>query len=287
VIAHLLRNGGLEDDLLLSFHKKGLFENRSLLTMKDAELRQREMIEVERSVIDAHLRTRELFIRDYERYMNPPPDTAYSLEYAHYLLGNVRGKRILDFGCGAGENTVTLALRGADTVGIDVSPELIALAKSRCDLHDVNADLRIGSCHDTGFPDQSFDTVFAISILHHLDLEVSLREIARLLKPNGFCILQEPIRDSRFAKLARRMFPSTAPDISPFERPFETRELLGVGARIKMKLSDVRKFRLPHIPILGDHKWAWKVDRWLLAHLLVGHWASVMVWKATFDSPLR
>lgn len=246
-----------------------------------ADLKQRELIEAERSVVDAQSRSEDLFVRDCQRYMNPPADAAYSLEYAYYLLGDVRGKRVLDFGCGAGENTALLALRGADTVAIDLSPELIALAEKRCSLHGVNADLRLASCHETGLPGHSFDFVFGIAILHHLDLAASLKEIARLLRPGGFGIFQEPIRDSRLAKLARRMFPKTAPDISPFERPFETRELF--GAPVKMKISDVRKFRLPHIPILGDRKWAVSMDRWLIARLPVAHYASVMVWKARFD----
>lgn len=248
------------------------------------DLKQRELIEAERSAVDAQLCTEDLFIRDCQRYMNPPANTAYSLEYAYYLLGDVRGKHVLDFGCGTGENTVLLALRGADTVAIDLSPELIALAEKRCGLHGVKADLRVVSAHDTGLPDHSFDVVFGIAILHHLDLAVSLKEVERLLKPDGFGIFQEPIRDSRLAKLARRMFPATAPDISPFERPFETRELF--GAPVKMTMSDVRKFRLPHIIVLGVHKWTLRMDRWLLAHLPLARWASIMVWKSRFDSPI-
>jgi 2-polyprenyl-3-methyl-5-hydroxy-6-metoxy-1,4-benzoquinol methylase len=248
-----------------------------------ADLKQRELVEVERSVTDAQSRTLDLFVRDHQRYMKPPADTAYSLEYAYYLLGDVRGKRVLDFGCGAGENTALLALRGADVVGIDVSPELIALAEKRCGLHGVKADLRVASCHETGLPDHSFDVVFGIAILHHLDLALSLKEASRLLKPDGFCIFQEPIRDSRLAKLLRRVCPPTATDISPYERPFETRELL--EAPVAFKMSDIRKFRLPHIAIIGNDRWAgaWILDRWLLAHLPVGHWASVIVWKARFD----
>ena len=246
-----------------------------------ADLKQRELIEVERSIVDAQLRTEDLFIHDYQRYMNPPADTAHSLEYAYYLLGDVRGKRVLDFGCGAGENTVLLALRGADTVAIDLSPELIELAEKRCGLHGTKAELRVPTCHETGLPDHSFDVVFGIGILHHLRLALSLKEVARLLKPDGSSIFQEPIRDSRLAKLARRMFPPTADDISPFERPFETQGLF--GATGKMTMSDARRFRLPHISILDAGKWAVCMDRWLLAHLPVAHWASVMVWKARFD----
>ena len=182
---------------------------------------------------------------------------------------------MLDFGCGAGENTALLALRGADTVAVDLSPELIALAQKRCSLHGVKADLRVASCHETGLPDHSFDVVFSIAILHHLDLVYSLKEVARFLNPDGFGIFQEPIRDFRLAKLTRRIFPPTAVDISSFERPFETRELF--AAPVQMKVSDVRKFRLPHIPILGEHKLV------MLAHLPVAHWAGVMVWKTRFE----
>jgi 2-polyprenyl-3-methyl-5-hydroxy-6-metoxy-1,4-benzoquinol methylase len=246
-----------------------------------ADLKQREMIEAERSAVDAQLRTEDLFIHDYQRYMNPRADTAYSLEYAFNLLGDVRAKRVLDFGCGAGENTAVLAIRGADTVAIDVSPELIALAEKRCNLHGVKADMRVGSCLETGLPDHSFDVVFGIAILHHVDLALALNEAARLLKPDGFCIFQEPIRDSRIAKVVRRIFPSTAPDISPFERPFETRELY--DSPVKMKMSEIRKFRLPHITLLGGGKWAARTDRWMLAHLPVDQFASVMVWKAKFE----
>jgi 2-polyprenyl-3-methyl-5-hydroxy-6-metoxy-1,4-benzoquinol methylase len=255
--------------------------NSESFPLTRAALKQRELIEAERSVSDAQMRAEDLLIRDCQRYMKPSADTGYSLEYAYYLLGDVRGKRVLDFGCGAGENTALLSLRGANTVAIDLSPELIALAEKRCGLHGVKADLRVASCHESGLPDHSFDVVFGIAILHHLDLALSLKEAARLLKPDGFCIFEEPIRDSRLAKLVRRTFPPNAQDISPFERPFETRELFSVPAR--MKMTDVRKFRLPHIPIFGPDRWAVRVDRWLLAHLPVAHWASVMVWKARFD----
>src|SRR2546425_13117656 len=47
------------------------------------------------------------------RYLNPPMHTVYPLEYAYALLGDVRGRTVLDFGCGSGENTLLLARRCA------------------------------------------------------------------------------------------------------------------------------------------------------------------------------
>ena len=47
------------------------------------------------------------------------------------LFGDVRGKTVLDYGCGAGENTVLAASRGAKVIGVDISPELIELARKK------------------------------------------------------------------------------------------------------------------------------------------------------------
>jgi len=90
---------------------------------------QREQNEIERSAAEA----RKIVLRPIEinRYINPPPGTAYCLEYAYNLVGDVRGKTVLDFGCGTGENVIILARRGAHVVGIDISPDLIDLAKRK------------------------------------------------------------------------------------------------------------------------------------------------------------
>lgn len=46
-------------------------------------------------------------------------------------LGDVSGKRILDLGCGDGTSTFELARRGAEAIGVDISPDLIAMAEKR------------------------------------------------------------------------------------------------------------------------------------------------------------
>jgi len=48
----------------------------------------------------------------FERYLNPPADTPNPLEYAFHLLGDARGRTILDLGCGSGEEMVPLVHRG-------------------------------------------------------------------------------------------------------------------------------------------------------------------------------
>ena len=79
------------------------------------------------------------------RHLHPSRTMPYPLEYAFYLLGDVAGKHVLELGCGSGENTVPLCQRGAHVLGIDVSSELIALAKQRLRQAGLAAELKAGS----------------------------------------------------------------------------------------------------------------------------------------------
>ena len=69
--------------------------------MTNPRLAERDHTEVRRSAEEAKLAV--LRPAQVDHYLNPLPDTAYSLEYAFHLLGGVRGKVMLDLGCGSGE----------------------------------------------------------------------------------------------------------------------------------------------------------------------------------------
>ena len=189
-----------------------------------------ERVEAERSAAQAahtnlnHLRVREDQI---QRYLDPTADTCYPLEYAYYLLGDVRGKTVLDYGCGDGANTLLLARRGARVKALDISPELITVAQHRLAANQVSGEVEfiVGSAHDVPLPDDSVDVVFGMAILHHLDLELSAREVKRVLRKGGRAIFREPVRNSKLFKILRDLIPYRAPDVSPFERPLSHKEL--------------------------------------------------------------
>jgi Methylase involved in ubiquinone/menaquinone biosynthesis len=191
-----------------------------------------EQAEIERSATEA-LHIDEAALRadedDLQRYMNPPAETCYPLEYAYHLLGDARGKLVLDYGCGDGIHSLTLARRGARVQSLDISPDLIDVARQRLRLNGVDTGVEFvtGSAHEIPLPDESVDVVFGIAILHHLDLALSSREVHRVLKPGGRAIFQEPVRNSRFIKTIRRLIPYRSPDVSPYERPLTDGELLG------------------------------------------------------------
>jgi SAM-dependent methyltransferase len=250
-------------------------------------LSTREQAELERSALEAA----ELEIsapsdpRNVARYLNPSADTVFPLEYSFHLLGDVSGKRVLDFGCGTGEDAIMLAVRGARVIGIDISPELIELARKRAEVNKVSAEFIVGSAYETGLPAESVDVVFVHAILHHLDLERARREVIRVLKPGGTLIVQEPVRDSRVMSFLRRLIPYHAQHVSEFEYPLKKEQLDAFCEG--MQPHSKRRFRLPLVPIIQLFyrrylRRAYRIDGWLLkTYPWLGRYATVEVRKVT------
>ncbi len=208
---------------------------------------------------------------DLTRYQNPPADTCYGLEYAFHLLGDVRDKLVVDLGCGSGEEVVPLRQRGARVIGIDISPDLIGIARERLRKYGVDAELHVGSAYDTQLPDESADVVFCMSILHHMELDRAKKEICRILKPGGLFIFKEPIRFSWTMKQLRRLFPPKD-DVSEFEYPLSSGQVDALVDGFQVLAS--RNFRTPLVPLLtkvikppGLRKRIWVWDAWMLKHL--------------------
>src|SRR5262249_14680639 len=84
------------------------------------------------------------------------------------------GERVLDVGCGPGR--LTLAAAGAagsgETLGIDPSPEMIALARRKASGAGSAATFRVAGIEAIPVPDDHFDVVLASLMLHHLPAEL-------------------------------------------------------------------------------------------------------------------
>lgn len=213
----------------------------------------RDRAEIERSAYEA-AHTPDTQLRASEanllRYMRPPRTTPFPLEFAYSMLGDVRGQTVLDFGCGSGENTLLLVKRGARVVGVDLSADLIAVARRRLAVNGLadRATFVVGSAHDLPVLSGSIDVVFGIAILHHLDLGLAAREVHRVLNVGGRAIFQEPLRDSRMLRFVRSCIPYRAPDVSPFERPLRSDEIRAFTGRFSR--SEIRAFSLPFVNLV-------------------------------------
>src|SRR4029450_6290501 len=100
------------------------------------------------------------------------------------------GVTVLELGCGSGYFTRALARSGADIVAIDVSPELLEIAKANCSAPNVRYEIQ--NAYTLSYPDAVFDSVVGSSVLHHLEIEEALSEIYRVLKLGGSVHFTEP-----------------------------------------------------------------------------------------------
>jgi ubiquinone/menaquinone biosynthesis C-methylase UbiE len=103
------------------------------------------------------------------------------------MVGDVRGKTLLDAGCGEGYNTRLLARAGARVTGIDLSLRMIELAREEENRGPLDIRYEVASFSDLSlFGDAAFDAVIStMALMDGSDLEGALREFHRVLPPGG------------------------------------------------------------------------------------------------------
>lgn len=102
-------------------------------------------------------------------------------------LGNVKGKKILDWGCGSGIYAKILDKKGAKIKGFDISEEMIKIARN----DNPKLDLRVGSGLKIPF-NEKFDIVFASLALHYLkDWDKVFKEVSRVLNKGGLFLFSD------------------------------------------------------------------------------------------------
>lgn len=114
------------------------------------------------------------------------------------ILGDVAGKHILEFGCGAAQWSIALAKQGARPVGIDLSQRQLHYAEQLQARHGVSFPLIECSATNVPLPDASFDIVFCDhGAMTFADPYETVPEAARLLKPGGLFAfsMSSPLRD--------------------------------------------------------------------------------------------
>lgn len=100
--------------------------------------------------------------------------------------------RLVELGCGTGIFSQELAKTGANILAVDISPDLLAAARSRVNLP--NVQFIEGDCMALEkIPDfKNVDAVVGNSVLHHLNISKALASIYTILKPGGTIVFSEP-----------------------------------------------------------------------------------------------
>jgi SAM-dependent methyltransferase len=140
-------------------------------------------------------------------------------------LGHLRGRRILDLGCGHGMAAVVLARRGADVVGLDLSIGYLREAQERARANGVRIRWLVADAERLPFADDSFDAIWGNAVLHHLDPLAAGRELRRVLAPGGTAVFCEPWGENPLLAWARRRLPYPRKARTADEAPLDRRGL--------------------------------------------------------------
>ena len=110
------------------------------------------------------------------------------------LLGDVKGKRVLELGCGGAQNSICFARQGAIAIGVDVSAEMLAFARRLADREDVRVELRQGDMADLAFVRaDSVDLVFSANAFGFVeDLSRVFRQVHRVLRTGSPLVFSLP-----------------------------------------------------------------------------------------------
>lgn len=137
--------------------------------------------------------------KDFDRIALVSPDG--SLQNSHYhnfLLRQLNSsyQAALEIGCGKGEFSRRLAERSERVLALDLSPEMIRIARAQS-AHLSNIDFQIADVMSFVLPPESFDCIASIATLHHLSLREIFLKIKAALKPGGVLLvldLFEPVK---------------------------------------------------------------------------------------------
>jgi SAM-dependent methyltransferase len=134
-------------------------------------------------------------------YLQPFTEPMLHLAFDHLADRLHPGAHALDLGCGNGLKAALLTAAGACGVGLDINADLLAKARIRFP----QIQLVRGDSEKLPFADASFDAVFSFSTLQYVDLNTTLGECRRVLKPGGRAVFIENLEANLIARCYRHL----------------------------------------------------------------------------------
>lgn len=150
--------------------------------------------------------------------------TAQENQYILERFGSLEGLTILDFGCGFAEGGVYFAKLGARVVAMDVSEGQLEQARRLAAHHGVSIETRLVDGPRVPAQDGEFDRIYGYGVLHHVEHEIVVPELARVMKPNGVGCFMEPLPYNPIIGVYRKIASAVR---TPDERPVTLEDIEG------------------------------------------------------------
>ena len=162
------------------------------------------------------------------------------------FLYELRGKRVLDMGCGEGNN---LVLDPKNWVGLDINENTVKLARAK------GYNVKQGSVTDCPFDDSTFDAIIAYQLIEHLPPDQAhsmLKEMSRLLKKGGVAYITSPMPSKVWGSFTHiRPYPPGAINKILTYEANETQNRVG-GLKIDLVLYYGPRITLPVIGVFTN-----------------------------------
>jgi 2-polyprenyl-3-methyl-5-hydroxy-6-metoxy-1,4-benzoquinol methylase len=166
--------------------------------------------------------------------------TTPEMRFIRQRLGNLRGKTLLDVGCGLGEAAVYFALEGATVTASDISPGMCDATQRLAAANGVTLQTHVSAVEDMGLPaDRQFDIIYTGNTLHHADLPRMLDRLLPHLKPDGVFVSWDPVAYNPIINVYRAIAREVRTED---EHPLRLRDVREVRSRFET--SEVRWFWL-------------------------------------------
>lgn len=132
--------------------------------------------------------------RQYFDHIRPwmnPYKFPWIMDRIELHAAQLRGKHLLEIGCGMGFDSLEFLKRGVRVTATDLTPSAVAMTRRHFEVEGVTAeDVREANALDLPFPDETFDAVWSNGVLHATgDTPRAIREAWRVLKPGGRAII--------------------------------------------------------------------------------------------------
>lgn len=168
----------------------------------------------------------------YERISQSIAD---SIAHCVARLAPRPGERVLDVATGTGWAARRAAELGAEVVGVDLGPDLVATAGRLAEARGLRIDFRVGDAEKLPFPDASFDAILSTcGVMFASDPLAAAAELARVCRPGGRLAITTWAPDGTIAGMFKAMRPYMPPPPTPAPpSPFEW----GDRARVQERLG--------------------------------------------------
>ena len=194
--------------------------------------------------------------------------TAPEMRHIRKKLGDLRGRTLLDVGCGLGEASVYFAMEGALVTATDISPGMCRLTGQLAANNGVNVATHVSAIEDLGLkPDQRFDIIYTGNTLHHADLNATLDNILPHLKPDGIFVSWDPVAYNPVINIYRAIATQVR---TADEHPLRLRDIRAVTSRFAS----------------AEVSWFWLTSQLIFVLMVVAQFRSPnkeRFWKKVID----